>query len=135
MEDQAKHCVRVDHVALWVRDLERARAFYVERLGGRSGPLYQNPRSGLRSYFVWFGEGARIELMSRDDVGPAPGGETPAGYAHVALSVGSRSAVDALVVALERAGFAVAGRPRTTGDGYYEAGVLDPEGNRIEITG
>lgn len=115
-------------------DLERVRAFYVDALGGRCGPLYRNERTGFRSYFISFGEGARIELMSRADVAPADRSVPAAGYAHVALSVGSRDAVDAMVGSLEASGASIASRPRTTGDGYYEAVVLDPEGNRIEIT-
>jgi lactoylglutathione lyase len=124
----------VHHVALWVLDLERARAFYVDRLGGRAGPRYDNERTGFRSYFVSFGPGARLELMSRDGVAAADRTATVQGFAHLALSVGSRTAVDACVAALEAEGVTVESRPRQTGDGYYEAVVLDPEGNRVEIT-
>lgn len=126
--------VSVHHVALWVDDLERARAFYVEALGGSSGPPYANPRTGFQSYFVSFGEGARIELMSRPDVVAADRASPTTGYAHVALSVGSPEAVDAMAAALEAQGVVIESRPRRTGDGYYEAVVRDPEGNRIEIT-
>jgi lactoylglutathione lyase len=130
----APRVVGIRHVAVWVDDLERVRAFYEEALGGRSGPAYHNPRSGFRSYFIAFGEGARLELMSRADVGPADRGKVTTGYAHVALSVGSEAAVDAMVLDLEARGTPIETRPRRTGDGYYEAVVLDPEGNRIEIT-
>jgi lactoylglutathione lyase len=131
----APRVVAIHHVAVWVSDLERARAFYVDRLGGRSGPRYRNPRTGFRSYFVSFGEGAaRIELMSRGDVAGAERGSPSLGYAHVALSVGSREGVDAMVRALAASGTVIDSGPRQTGDGYYEAVVLDPEGNRIEIT-
>jgi len=125
--------VRVDHVALWVRDLETMRNFYVERLGGRSGALYHNARTGFRSCFIAFPEGPRIELMS--DPRRNRGREDGAfGYAHVALSAGGRDEVDSIVRALEESDVTVESRPRVTGDGYYEAVVRDPEGNRIEIT-
>lgn len=127
--------MHIEHVALWARDLEGLRDFYVGSLGGRSGPLYENPRTGFRSFFVSFGEGARLELMSRPGAGPGGGKpEEPIfGLAHVALRLGSRAAVDAAVARLEGQGVAVLGAPRVTGDGYYEAVIADPEGNRIEL--
>lgn len=134
MDETVPAVTGLHHVALWVADLERARAFYADVLGGRAGEPYHNARTGFRSYFVSYGPGARVELMSRADVGAADPSVPVLGFAHVALSVGSRAAVDACIAALERAGVAVASRPRQTGDGYYEAVVLDPEGNRVEIT-
>jgi len=128
--------LRIEHVALWARDLDRLREFYVRVLGGRSGPPYLNPRTGFRSYFISFDEGARVELMSRPDL-TMPQGEPGGGpgYAHVAFGLGSREAVDAMVARVEGQGVMVLGRPRVTGDGYYEAGLADPEGNRIELVG
>jgi lactoylglutathione lyase len=127
--------LRVEHIGVWVRDLEHMREFYVDRLGGQAGPLYENPQNGFRSYFISFDGDARIELMSRADrpdcVEPPVGG----GHAHVAFALPGASAVDGIVERLGAAGVVVVGRPRTTGDGYYEAVVEDPEGNRIEFVG
>jgi lactoylglutathione lyase len=125
--------MRLEHVGVWVRDLERMREFYVGALGGEAGPLYENPRTGFRSYFITFGEGARVELMSGPGVTTRAVGENRLGYAHLALGLGDAPQVDALVARLEASGVVVFGRPRTTGDGYYEAVVEDPEGNRIEL--
>ena len=123
----------VEHVAIWVRDLEPMRAFYTEALGGTNGDLYENPATGLRSYFVSLGAGARLELMYRPAPGPSPS-DAVAGYAHIALALGSRDAVDAAVAALRQRGVPIESEPRVTGDGYYEAVVLDPERNRVELT-
>ena len=112
---------QIDHVALWTHDLERLRDWYESRLGGRAGERYVNG-VGFSSYFVEFGDGPRLELMQMP-------GEEVGLRAHVAFSLGSRERVDELAAALG----AVEG-PRTTGDGYYEAVVLDPDGNRIELT-
>jgi lactoylglutathione lyase len=124
---------RIEHVAVWAHDLEPMRAFYTEALSGVSGRLYENPATGFRSYFVSFGEGARLELMFRPGLEPLPGDAT-VGYAHIALTLGSREAVDAAVAALRRRGVPIESEPRVTGDGYYEAVILDPERNRVELT-
>ena len=125
--------IRIEHVAIWVRDLERMCHFYVAMLGAKPGTPYQNPRTGFRSTFVSFGGGARVELMSQS--GQAEGKSQPScfGYAHLALSLGTRAAVDGTVARLESQGVMVLSRPRVTGDGYYEAALADPEGNRIEL--
>lgn len=129
--------LRIEHVAVWARDLERLREFYVSALGGESGSLYVNQRTGFRSYFVSFHGGARLELMSLpgDSSQEDGGGGNALGYAHVAFQLSSREAVDSMVAGLESQGVEVLGRPRLTGDGYYEAVVADPEGNRIELVG
>lgn len=123
---------RIEHVALWARDLEGLRLFYTDALGGTSGPRYENAATGFASYFISWGDGPRLELMHRPNLEPSRG-ET-AGYTHLALALGSRAAVDEAVAALRRSGTAVEAEPRVTGDGYYEAVVLDPERNRIELT-
>lgn len=129
--------MRLEHVAIWARDLEWLREFYVRVLGGESGPLYENPQTGFRSYFISFGEGARLELMSRraEQAEHRPPDEGSLGYAHVAFRLGTREAVDAMVARLEAQGRAILRRPRVTGDGYYEAVTADPEGNTIELVG
>ena len=133
----------IEHVGVWVEDLERELAFYTGLLDGTAGDFYENPATGLRSYFVSFNGGARLELMNRSCVGACPeqsGGRGVAfqqppsiGYAHVAFQLGRPDAVDALVALLALNGVTVESVPRVTGDGYYEAVVLDPEGNRIEL--
>ncbi|HEY7375786.1 MAG TPA: VOC family protein [Polyangia bacterium] len=128
--------MRVAHVAVWTADLERLRAFYERHLGATSGRKYENAAKGFSSYFIDFDGGARLELMSKGGIAPAPAAPAPerAGYAHLALSLGSRDAVVALTDRLHAAGIPVLDGPRTTGDGYFESVVADPDGNRIELT-
>jgi lactoylglutathione lyase len=124
--------VRIEHVGLWVHDLERVAAFYSRWFGARVGPRYENPRKGFASHFLEFGGGARLEIMTRTDVTASAEAEQ-LGFAHVALVIGDEPAVDALARKFAAAGVAIDSGPRRTGDGYYECVVRDPEGNRVEI--
>jgi len=123
----------IEHIALYVADLDRACAFYETYFGGVAGSGYHNPATGLRTYFIGFDGGARLELMSRAELDDA-GGRVAQGFNHVAFSVGSASEVDALTTRLGRDRYPALSGPRTTGDGYYESVVPDPEGNLVEIT-
>lgn len=126
--------MRLDHFAMYVDDLEGVRVFFMRYFGATSNEQYHNPRTGLRTYFLSFGDGARLEIMSRPDM--VEGGRDPLrrGYIHLAFSVGGRERVDELTETLRTDGFAVLSGPRVTGDGYYESCVEGPEGNLIEIT-
>lgn len=123
----------IGHAAVYVRDLEGARAFFETYFQAVSGPEYHNPATRFRSYFLSFDGGARLELMTRPGLEDAPA-DPGVGWAHLALSAGSRAAVDALTGRLARAGYAVLSGPRVTGDGYYESCVAGPEGIRLELT-
>jgi lactoylglutathione lyase len=128
--------VRIEHVALWTRDLERLRDFYVRHFGAQPGASYRNPAKAFESCFLEFDGGARLELMrtAQLDLVDAPAGAQHHGLTHFALSVGSATRVDEVTNELRAAGHPVLDGPRRTGDGYYESVVLDPDGNRIEIT-
>lgn len=123
---------RLEHVGVWVRDLDRVAAFYARHFGARVGDLYRNTARGFASRFVEFGAGARLELMTRTDVTEREPRES-LGLAHVAIVVGDEAAVDALAARLRAESVPVDSGPRRTGDGYYECVVRDPEGNRVEI--
>lgn len=126
--------MRIEHIAMYCDDIERARAFFVAYFGARSNDMYRNERTGFSSYFLTFDGGARLEIMNIPDISVSGAPEIRTGYAHIAFSVGGREKVDALTKRLREDGYKVASEPRTTGDGYYESCVLDAEGNLIEIT-
>lgn len=126
--------MKIEHVALYVNDLQAARDFFVNFLDGRSNDGYHNVKTGFRSYFVSFGDGARLEVMNKPDMTDAPKGLNRTGFAHVAFSVGSKQKVDELTARLRESGYKVVSAPRMTGDGYYESCVVVIEGNQIEIT-
>ena len=126
--------IKIDHIALYTRRLEVCRAFYETYFGATAGTMYHNPNTGLKTYFLSFTGDTRLEIMERPDVGERPDKALSEGLIHLAFSTGSREAVDRLTARLVADGYACVGRPRITGDGYYESVVTDPDGNRIEIT-
>ena len=119
--------MKIEHIAMYVNDLEKTKDFFIEYFNGHAGAGYHNKTTDFRSYFISFDEGARLEIMKKPDV-------TDPENAHIAFSVGSKEAVDALTGKLKRAGFKVVSGPRTTGDGYYESCIVAIEDNQIEIT-
>ena len=129
--------ISVDHAALWARDIEKLKKFYQTYFGAQAGPKYINEKKRFQSYFLTFSSGARLEIMQRPDVErleKASPDQEFTGYAHLAFAVGSEKGVDELTARLAAGGHILVDGPRRTGDGYYESVILDPEGNRIEIT-
>lgn len=125
--------MKIEHTAVWVKDLEIMRDFYETYFGGAANDKYENHEKQFESYFLKFDEGARLELMRKTGIGERPK-ENSIGWAHVAFSLGSKQAVDAVTAKLGKDGYAVISGPRTTGDGYYESVVEDPEKNLLELT-
>ena len=126
--------MKIEHIAMYVNDLEAARDFFVKYLGGISNDGYHNSKNGFRSFFISFDDGARLELMNKPQMSDDEKGITRTGYIHIAFSVGSKEKVDELTSTFKADGFEVLSGPRTTGDGYYESGIVGIEGNQIEIT-
>ena len=126
--------MRIEHIAMYVNDLETARDFFVRYFGAVSNEGYHNKTTDFRSYFLSFGDGARLELMKKPQMDDAEKTLNRTGYVHIAFSLGSKEAVDELTVRLKNDGYQVISGPRTTGDGYYESCIVGIEGNQIEIT-
>ncbi len=127
--------MRIDHAALFCRDLEQLRQFFINYFDARSNEQYHNSRTGLRTYILSFTEGStRLELMQRPDVLDADPSQPAIGYVHLSFAVGSKKGVDLLTRRLAADGYTVTSGPRTTGDGYYESCILGPEGIQIELT-
>ncbi|MBC1335565.1 glyoxalase/bleomycin resistance/extradiol dioxygenase family protein [Listeria booriae] len=125
--------MKIEHVAIWVADIERAKDFYTRYFEGVANDKYVNETKGFASYFITYPSGARLEVMTRTDV-TAQKETAMLGWAHIAFSLGSKERVDSLTKELEKAGYTLESGPRTTGDGYYESVILDSEGNQVEIT-
>ena len=126
--------MRIEHIAMYVKDLEAARDFFVTYFRAIPNEGYHNQKTGFRSYFLRFEDGARLEIMTRPRMEDAPKLLERTGFSHLAFSVGSKEAVDELTARLKKDGYHVVSGPRTTGDGYYESCVVALEDNQIEIT-
>lgn len=126
--------MKVEHVAMYVNDLEGARDFFVHYFHAVSNAGYHNTATNFRSYFLTFEDGARMELMNHPEMEDPRKGLRRTGLIHIAFSVGSKEKVDELTQILQQDGYEVLSGPRTTGDGYYESCIAGIEGNQIEIT-
>ncbi len=128
--------MKIEHLGLWVQDLELMRSFYLKYFDTSSGEKYVNPKTKFQSYFIFFGEGkTRLELMMRPDIMSDNSKRGfNMGIAHFAISVVGKDKVNELTERLRNDNFTIFSEPRTTGDGYYETVVLDPEGNLLEIS-
>ena len=126
--------MRIEHIAMYVNDLEKARAFFMKYFGATSNEGYHNPKTDFRSYFLSFDHGARLEIMNKPQLFDTEKGLNRTGFIHIAFSLGSQASVDELTERLKDDGYEVISGPRTTGDGYYESCLVGIEGNQIEIT-
>ena len=126
--------MKIEHIAMYVNDLQVARDFFVKYLGGKSNDGYHNKTTDFRSYFISFDDGARLELMNKPGLSDLDKPLNRTGYIHIAFSVGSKEAVDDLTKRLKDDGFEVVSGPRTTGDSYYESCIIGIEDNQVEIT-
>lgn len=126
--------MKIEHIGLWVKDLDNMRAFYGTYFNAKASELYHNTKTGFHSYFLTFSDGARLEIMQREDVSHHLSGGEILGFAHLAISLGSKEKVDTLTYILIDEGYELLSPARTTGDGYYESVIADPEGNRLELT-
>ncbi|HLQ39714.1 MAG TPA: VOC family protein [Tetragenococcus sp.] len=124
--------MKIEHIAIWVRDLDKMKNFYQRYFTAQANNLYHNQKTGFKSYFLSFNGSCRIELMNKPDL--IDNSVEVFGYAHIALAVGDKNKVDQLTQELVSDGFLLTSGPRTTGDGYYESVIKDPEGNLIELT-
>lgn len=127
--------MKIEHLAIWVHDIEVMRQFYLTYFDTTSGKKYYNPQKHFTSYFIQFNEGGcRIELMHRPDICARSGEQAmEMGFTHFAITVGSKETVNQLTECLRKDGYVIKGEPRTSGDGYYESVIADPEGNIVEL--
>lgn len=128
--------MKIEHLAIWAENLEDLKNFYVKYFDMVCGEKYTNVHKHFTSYFLSFkGSDTRMELMNRPDIQEDKNQRgLTSGLTHFAISVGSKEIVNSITKRLRADNYTVQSEPRTTGDGYYESVVLDPEGNLIEIT-
>lgn len=126
--------MKIDHIAIYVNDLEKTKKFFEQFFNAKASTKYHNLKTNFCSYFLSFDEGARLEIMTRPNLNDLEKNFYHTGYTHIAFNVGSKDNVESLTKALQEANYKIISGPRTTGDGYYESCIIDVEGNQIEIT-
>lgn len=126
--------MKIEHIAMYVNDLERAKEFFICYFHATAGEKYHNPQTGFQSYFLSFHGESRLEIMNKPEMEHMEKPLARTGYVHIAFSVGTKEAVNTLTEQLRKDGYQIVSNPRTTGDGYYESCLVDFEDNQIEIT-
>ena len=126
--------MKIEHIAMYLKDLEAGRDFFVKYFEAKANDGYHNLQTGFRSYFLTFEDGARLELMNKPVMENEKKTINRTGFVHIAFSLGSKERVDALTEKLKSDGYEVISEPRITGDGYYESCILGLEENQIELT-
>src|SRR6478752_1229708 len=101
--------MKIDHLAIWVRDLEKMKAFYTKYFQSTSGEKYFNPKKNFSSYFLSLEGECRLEIMQMPNI---PENENDAyqqyrGIIHFAISLGSQEKVDALTEQLRKDGYEI----------------------------
>ena len=126
--------MHIEHIAMYVNDIEKTREFFIKYFDAISNEGYHNKTTGFRSYFLSFDNGARLEIMNKPQMSDEEKGLNRTGYIHIASSLGSKEAVDVLTGKMKNDGYDVISGPRTTGDGYYESCIIGMEGNQIKLS-
>ncbi|MCM1362936.1 MAG: VOC family protein [Clostridiales bacterium] len=126
--------MKIEHIAMYVNDLESTKEFFIKYFDATSNNEYHNLKTDFRSYFLSFDDGTRLEIMNKPNMLDYKKDVNRTGYIHIAFSLGSAEKVDQLTAKLLEDGYEVISGPRTTGDGYYESAVIGFEGNQIELT-
>lgn len=125
--------MKINHIAIYVKDLEKSKEFYIKYFGAKSNEKYINSKTGLETYFLSFDDNTRLEIMNLPYCLDVSKNLYRLGFNHLAFSVGSKENVDNLTQRLKNDGFRIVSNPRITGDGYYESSFFDLEDNLIEI--
>lgn len=126
--------MRIEHVAMYVNNLEKEKEFFENYFDAKAGEKYVHEEIGFSSYFLEFQDGARLEIMHNTEMDDMGKNRKRTGFIHIAFTVGGKEDVDRITEKIKNDGYEVISGPRTTGDGYYESCILDSEGNQIEIT-
>ena len=127
--------MKISHIAIWTFDLEGMRNFYMHYFDAGSGEPYFNHTKDFKSYQITFNGDCSLELMQMHGVPKNKNNRQRqySGLIHFAIKVGSKQKVLELTEQLRKDGFQIVSEPRSTGDGFYESIILDPEENRVEI--
>ena len=127
--------MKIDHVAVWTYNLEGLKNFYIRYFDASCSDIYYNHSKEFRSYFLKFDTDCSIEIMEMPNISRSKNDPKKqyTGLIHFAINAGSKAEVNRITNIINKDGFKVLSEPRTTGDGYYESVVLDPDGNQVEI--
>ena len=129
--------MQIDHIAIWTDKLEELKDFYVKYFGGTAGSKYKNEKTQFESYFLTFGQGARIELMHKPFI---PGNINDEevwqhiGIIHIAFHAGSAVEVENKAKQLEKDGYKTSDSALNRGEYFHQKVLCPGQGSELDNT-
>ena len=60
--------MHIEHIAMYVKDLESTKEFFVKYFNASPNEGYHNKTTDFQSYFLSLDDGARLEIMQKPEM-------------------------------------------------------------------
>lgn len=124
--------MRISIVGMFVKDLEKAKDFFVSYFGAQVHAVYNEEQNGFYSYILKFDEGPKLELMTKPEIVDEKKDPNRTGFVHICLKVDSRETLDEITERFKADGYQILYEPATVGG--KETRAITFEDNILEVS-
>lgn len=124
--------MRISIVGMFVKDLEKAKDFFVSYFGAEVHCVYNEEDKGFYSYILKFDEGPKLELMTKPEIVDEKKDPNRTGFVHICLKVESREKLDEITERFKADGYKILYEPATVGG--KETRAITFEDNILEVS-